>query len=77
MSKIVTRRFLFNPKGADAHCFVDTVIAISQNRRTIGIVRHISTMRLQSDNVSSLSDDPSSSAEQGNYLYNEGPGEGQ
>ena len=33
--------------------------------------------RLQSDDVSSLSDDPSSGAEQGNYLYNEGLGEGQ
>ena len=33
--------------------------------------------RLQSDDVSSLSDDPSSGAEQGDYLYNEGPGDGQ
>lgn len=42
------RRLPFNQKGADAYCFVDTVIAISPNQRTIDIVTRISTMHLAS-----------------------------
>ena len=41
-------RLPFNQKGTDVYCFVDTVIAISPNRRTIVIVTHTSTMHLAS-----------------------------
>ena len=42
-------RLPFNQKGADVYCFVDTVIAISPNRRTIVIAEtRTSTMHLAS-----------------------------